>query len=63
MSLAEKGDNLNVDITFNDITQEGKEKSEQKEDNDVYGKMMKDLMPRPVFLWGKAVQSSLGKLQ
>ena len=62
MELAEKGSNLNLDITFKDISDEGKEKSCQKEKNDdVYGKMMKDMTPRPAFLWGKAVQSSLGE--
>ena len=65
MALAEKGNNLNLDITFKDITEEGKENSGQKEknDDDIYGKVMKDMIPRPVFLWGKAVQSSLGKLE
>ena len=63
MTLAERGNNLNLDITFKDITEEGKENSGQKEkSDDVYGKAMKDMMPRPVFLWGKAVQNSLGML-
>ena len=65
MTLAERGNNLNLDITFKDLTEEGKENSGQKEktDDDIYGKVMKDMMPRPVFLWGKAVQNSLGMLR
>ena len=62
MDLAEKGNNLNLDITFKDVSKEGKENSSQKEKNDdIYGKMVMKMTPRPAFLWGKAVQSSLGK--
>ena len=65
MTLAERGNNLNLHITYKDLTEEGKENSGQKEkpDDDIYSKAMKDMMPRPVFLWGKAVQNSLGMLR
>ena len=63
MELAEKGDSLKLDITMKDIGAEGESSGGKKEDNkdDVYA-MMEDMIPRPVFLWGKAVGGKLSGL-
>ena len=61
MALAEKGSNRSLDITFADVTEEGQTNVDKKEDSkDIYGKF-KDMTPRPVFLWGKAVGHKLCK--
>ena len=62
MDLAEKGDSLKLDITMKDVGAEGESNVDKKEDSkdDVYA-MMEDMMPRPVFLWGKAVGGKLSE--
>ena len=58
MTLAEKGDNLKLDVTMKDVTAERESKDEP---GDMYSKIS-DFIPRPVMLWGKAAGGKLGKL-
>ena len=58
MALAEKGDNLKLDVTMKDVAAEGESKDEG---GDMYSKIS-DFIPRPVMLWGKAAGEKLGKL-
>ena len=58
MALAEKGDNLKLDVTMKDVGAEGESKDEG---GDMYSKL-EDFIPRPVMLWGKAVGGNLGTL-
>ena len=58
MALAEKGDNLKLDVTMKDVGAEGESKDEGA---DMYSKL-EDFIPRPVMLWGKAVGGNLGTL-
>ena len=58
MALAEKGDNLKLDVTMKDVAAEGESKDEG---GDMYSKIS-DFIPRPVMLWGKAAGGKLGKL-
>ena len=61
MELAEKGSNRSLDITFADVVDEGQTNVDKKEESeDIYGKF-KDMTPRPVFLWGKAVGHKMCK--
>ena len=64
MDLAEKGDSLKLDITIKDVGAEGESSVDKKEDtkDDVYA-MMSDMIPRPVFLWGKAVGLKLSEFR
>ena len=59
MELAEKGNNLNVDMTNEDAT--ASKASESKHGQSLYS-AMHDMDPRPVFLWGQAVGKNLCKL-
>ena len=59
MELAEKGNNLNVDMTNEDAT--ASKASESKGEQSVYS-AIHDMDPRPVFLWGQAVGKNLCKL-
>ena len=59
MKLAEKGNNLNVDMTNEDAT--ASKASESKHGQSLYS-AMHDMDPRPVFLWGQAVGKNLCKL-
>ena len=51
MDLAEKGTNLNIDMTSETIAAKNKD---SKDEEDLYS-TFRDLDPRPVFLWGQAV--------
>ena len=57
MALAEKGDNLKLDKTIQDVGDEGEANVDKKDDGeDMYGKFLdSEIAPMPVFLWGKAV--------
>ena len=59
MELAEKGNNLNVDMTNEDAT--ASKASESKHGQSLYS-AIHDMDPRPVFLWGQAVGKNLCKL-
>ena len=56
MDLAEKGDNLNVDITMKDVEKEGKTNDKKSDERGLYGKI-KDFLTRPLLLWGKAFET------
>ena len=58
MELAEKGNNLNVDMTNEDAT--ASKASESKREQSMYS-AIHDMDPRPVFLWGQAVGKNLCK--
>ena len=47
MALAEKGDNLKLDITMKDVGEEGKDDAENRkdDDNDIYGAMTDHMIP------------------
>ena len=51
MDLAEKGTNLNIDMTSETIAAKNED---TKDEEDMYS-TFRDLDPRPVFLWGQAV--------
>ena len=51
MALAEKGNNLNIDMTHANAA----EKSEDSKDEEDLYSAFRDLQPRPVFCWGLAV--------
>ena len=61
MSLSEKGSHLPLDLTSADMTAKSEDKPKQEStrnppenDDNAYAAFAK-LPPRPVFLWGKAV--------
>lgn len=54
MDLAEKGDNLNLDMTSQMVTG----KTRDSKDGDLY-QSAANLQPRPVFLWGQGFQRDL----
>ena len=58
MDLAERGSNLNLDITTENIMQKT---ADAKDDDDLYGSATK-LAPRPLFLWGHGFQKDLCKI-
>ena len=67
MSLAERGSHLPLDLTSADITIKSDDNLEPEpesnppdDDDNVYAAFAK-LPPRPVFLWGKAVNKNLSK--
>ena len=51
MALAEKGTNLNIDMT----TQSVAPKTENSKDEEDMYSTFRELDPRPAFLWGQAV--------
>ena len=51
MALAEKGTNLNIDMT----TQSVAPKTEDSKDEEDMYSTFRELDPRPAFLWGQAV--------
>ena len=54
MDLAEKGDNLNLNMTSQMVTK----KTEDSKEEDLYQSAAR-LQPRPVFLWGQGFQRDL----
>ena len=54
MDLAEKGDNLNLDMTSEMVAK----KTEDSKEGDLY-QSVANLQPRPVFLWGQGFQRDL----
>ena len=51
MELAEKGTNLNIDLTSENTVAKTED---SKDEEDMYS-AFRDLDPRPAFLWGQAV--------
>ena len=67
MSLAEQGSHLPLDLTSAEMTEKSEEKPKQEStrypaenDDNAYAAFAK-LPPRPLFLWGKAVNKDLGQ--
>ena len=61
MSLAEKGDNLVIDVSTKDIFAEGDSDVDKKDDDNEFFHKMENFLARPVFLWGKAAGRKLCK--
>ena len=59
MELAEKGNNLNIDMTNEDAT--AAKDSESKQEQGLYS-ALHDMDVRPMFLWGQAVGKNRCKL-
>ena len=51
MTLAEKGDNLNLDVSTHIAA--ARKPEEKKSDKDPYS-LLSEMKPRPLYLWGHA---------
>ena len=60
MDLAEKGSNLNMDLTMVDVLAKTSD-SKSNTTDDLYGFFSDNVPPQPIFLWGKCVGQSSGE--